>query len=207
MAGAAAAHRGISYSQLGLPHCSGGHRYRLHQVRIEATRCLTEVWTGGRPAWAYESGFICFYPASTTTQRYICRECISFKSKNTQIASNVSLICMSSKSPGTVSVDCGATCEGPECQISLLNLWIVNSFGQNATFLTGHNMAEQLLGLIGLPSRPSTHTQLCGCPTTKNPDVPLSAGPNWLGRCKWLLTAFKKSDTASAGSKHARLSL
>lgn len=108
--------------------------------------------------------------------------------------------------PGTVSADCFATCEPTECQISLLNLWIVNSFGQNATLLSGNSMVEQLLGLIGLPSRPSTQNQLCGCPTTKNPDAPLSAEPNWLGSCKWLLIPFRKSDTTSAGSNHTRLS-
>ena len=80
--------------------------------------------------------------------------------------------------PRTVSMDCYATCEGTECQISLLNLRVVNSFGQNATLLTGHSMVEQLLGLIGLPSWPSAQNQLCGCPTTKSPDAPLSAGPN-----------------------------
>ncbi len=109
--------------------------------------------------------------------------------------------------PRTVSADCCATCEATECQISLLNLWIVNSFGQNATLLTGHSMVEQLLGLIGLPSWPSTQNQLCGSPTTKNPDAPLSAGPNWLGRCKRLFSHFKNSDTAWAGSNHTRLSL
>lgn len=112
-----------------------------------------------------------------------------------------------SNHPGTVSVDCWTTCKAPECQISLLNLWIVNIFGQNATFLTGHSMVEQLLSLIGLPSWLSTQNQLCGCPTTKNPDAPLSAEPNWLGRCKRLLTPFRKSDMVSSGSNHTRLSL
>lgn len=112
-----------------------------------------------------------------------------------------------SNHPETVSVDCWTTCEPPECQISFLNLWIVNIFGQNVTFLTGHSMAEQLLSLIGLHSWLSTQNQLCGCPTTKNPDAPLFAEPNWLGRCKRLLTPFKKSDMASSGSNHTRLSL
>lgn len=109
--------------------------------------------------------------------------------------------------PRIVSVDCCATCKATERQISPLNLWIVNGFGQNVTLFTGHSMVEQLLGLIGLPSWPSTQNQLCGCLTTKNPDVPLSTELNWLGRCKPLLIRFKKSDTASAGSNHSRSSL
>lgn len=63
--------------------------------------------------------------------------------------------------PRRVSADCCATCEPPECQISLLNSWIVNSFGQNATLLTGHSMVEQLLGLIGLSPWHSTHRVHC----------------------------------------------
>lgn len=109
--------------------------------------------------------------------------------------------------PGPSQWIAGSTCGATECQISLLNLWIVNSFGQNVTLLTAHSMVEQLLGLIGLPLWPSTQNRLCDCPTTKNPDVPLSAGPNWLRRCKRLLTPLKKSDTASAGSNYTRLSL
>lgn len=95
--------------------------------------------------------------------------------------------------PETLSVDRRATCEATDCQISLLKLWIVNSFGQNATSLTGHSMVEQLLGLIGLPSRPSTRNQLCGCLTTKTHMSPCLLGPiDWkdAGGCSDLLNSL-----------------
>lgn len=67
--------------------------------------------------------------------------------------------------------------------------WIANSFGQNATLLTGHSMVEQLLGLIGLPSWPGTRAQLCGCLTAKMHMSPCLLGPiDWkdAGRQLWL---------------------
>lgn len=49
------------------------------------------------------------------------------------------------------------------------------------------------MGLIGLPSWPSTHNQLCGCPYTKNPDVPPSARRDRLRRREGPLIPFRKS--------------
>lgn len=69
--------------------------------------------------------------------------------------------------PWTVSVDCLATCEATEFQISIWNLWIINSFGQNTALLTGNSGIEQLLELIGIQTRlcvwltKKTHAEAC----------------------------------------------
>lgn len=47
-----------------------------------------------------------------------------------------------------LSADCFATCEATEFQISIQNLWIINSFVQNTALLTGNSRIEQLLDLI-----------------------------------------------------------
>lgn len=128
MAGAVPSHHRIHYSQLGLHHCSRGHRYCVPQVRI-------------RPL--------------TQQIHYMTRKvCWSWKHrKYTERFQMSTLIACPLRHPRTLSADCFATCEATEFQISIRNLWIINSFGQNTALLAGNSGTEQLLDLIGIQTR------------------------------------------------------
>lgn len=157
MAGATATHRGISHSHLGLHHCSCGHRYCLPQVRTyilyqplkkpQRTVVKKKVWQNASTLmYFFLFGQQNMFKQWELACRSICGKDFSFKleKKKIRLLQMSTLFACPPNHPRTVSVDCYATCEATECQISLLNLKVVNSFGQNATLLTGHSMVEQL---------------------------------------------------------------
>lgn len=155
MAGATATHRGISHSHLGLHHCSCGHRYCLPQVR---TYILYQPLKKPQRTVVIECGKmllhwcisfcsanrICSNSENLLAEAFVEKIFSSSWKKKMWLLQMSTLFACPPNHPRTVSVDCYATCEATECQISLLNLKVVNSFGQNATLLTGHSMVEQL---------------------------------------------------------------
>lgn len=83
----------------------------------------------------------------------------------------------------TLSVDCFATCEATEFQISIRNLWITNSFGQNTALLTGNSGIEQLLDLIGI------QTQQCVW-LTKKTHAKLSTGTHLVAKMQLYVSLY-----------------
>lgn len=148
MAGAVPAHRRIHYCQLGLHHRGCGHCHCLPQVRIKFLKQNIEYATGK-----------------------VCSSGKCWEKCSKRFKMSVLIMCPLWH-PQTVSVDCFATCAATEFQISIQNLWIINSFGHNTALLTGNSGIEQLLDLIGI------QTRQCVCLTEKTHAEACLLGPN-----------------------------